>query len=99
MKRMRSFARAPFVGLALLGVLVAAAACGTGAGDADTTGAVAPNATVTPPAATPAPYAFPTGPAVTVPVGYTLPRDRVDSTGAHLPVNGKPTLVFVDAIW
>lgn len=40
-----------------------------------------------------------TGPAVTVPAGYTPPDDRVDSTGAYLPVNGNPTLVFVDAIW
>ena len=43
------------------------------------------------------PYA--TGPAVTVPAGYEAPTDRVDSTGAFLPANGKPTLVFVDAIW
>jgi hypothetical protein len=42
---------------------------------------------------------FPTGPAVLVPVGYEPPDDRVDSTGAYLPVNGKPTLVYVDTIW
>lgn len=42
---------------------------------------------------------FPTGPAVLVPVGYEPPEDRVDSTGAYLPANGKPTLVYVDAIW
>ena len=44
-------------------------------------------------------YDFPTGPAVIVPIGYEPPADHVPSTGAHLPVNGKPTLVFVDAIW
>lgn len=44
-------------------------------------------------------YAFPTGPAVTVPEGYTPPGDHVPATGAYLPANGKPTLVFVDAIW
>ena len=42
---------------------------------------------------------FPTGPAVLVPAGYQFPGDRVDSTGAYVPTNGKPTLVFVDAIW
>ncbi|MBT5775406.1 MAG: hypothetical protein HOH95_13650 [Dehalococcoidia bacterium] len=44
-------------------------------------------------------YQFPTGPAVTVPVGYMPPGDRVPETGTYLPANGKPTLVFVDAIW
>ena len=43
------------------------------------------------------PYA--TGPAVLVPDGYEPPGDRVASTGAFIPANGKPTLVFVDAIW
>ena len=43
------------------------------------------------------PYA--TGPAAVVAAGYEPPDDRVDSTGAYLPANGKPTLVFVDAIW
>jgi hypothetical protein len=43
------------------------------------------------------PYA--TGPAVLVSAGYEPPGDRVASTGAYLPANGKPTLVFVDAIW
>ncbi len=52
------------------------------------------------PAATGAPdLGFPTGPAVLVEVGYEPPEDRVASTGALLPANGKPTLVFVDAIW
>ena len=44
-------------------------------------------------------YSFPTGPAVTVPEGYTPPGDHVPATGTYLPANGKPTLVFVDAIW
>ncbi|MEX2230146.1 MAG: hypothetical protein WEB13_10980 [Dehalococcoidia bacterium] len=96
--------RFPFaLGLvALLGL--ALAACGSTAPEATTadrspdpvaTGVTAPAATT---GALPA-YDFPTGPAVTVPVGYEPPSDRVDTTGAHLPANGKPTLVFVDAIW
>ena len=44
-------------------------------------------------------YQFPTGLAVTVPEGYTPPSDHVPETGTYLPANGKPTLVFVDAIW
>ena len=43
------------------------------------------------------PYA--TGPAVLISAEYESPTNRVDSTGAFLPANGKPTLVFVDAIW
>ena len=42
---------------------------------------------------------FPTGPAVLVPAGFQFSSERVDSTGAYVPANGKPTLVFVDAIW
>lgn len=42
---------------------------------------------------------LPVGPAVTVEQGYEPPNDHVPSTGAHLPANGKPTLVYVDAIW
>lgn len=42
---------------------------------------------------------IPTGPAVTVAAGYASPEDHVPSTGAWLPDNGQPTLVFVDAIW
>lgn len=58
----------------------------------------APAATA--PVATPPPdLGFPTGPAVLVAASYEPPTDRVDSTGAFLPANGKPTLVFVDAIW
>ena len=44
-------------------------------------------------------YDFPTGPAVLVEANYEPPEDHVPSTGAYLPTNGKPTLVFVDAIW
>jgi hypothetical protein len=44
-------------------------------------------------------YDFPTREPVLVPVGYTHLRDYVDNTGAFLLTNGKPMLVFVDAIW
>jgi hypothetical protein len=44
-------------------------------------------------------YDFPTGDAVLVPADYVHPDDHVDNTGTYLPANGKPTLVFVDAIW
>ena len=44
-------------------------------------------------------FDFPTGPASVVPAGYRAPVEYVPSTGAFLPANGKPTLVFVDAIW
>lgn len=42
---------------------------------------------------------MPSGPAVLVANGYQAPNDKVDSTGAFVPANGKPTLVWVDAIW
>jgi hypothetical protein len=42
---------------------------------------------------------FAIGPAVLVPPGYQPPTDRVDSTGAYLPVNDRPTLVYLEAIW
>ena len=44
-------------------------------------------------------WRLPTGDAVLVAADYAHPQDRVDNTGAFLPANGKPTLVFVDAIW
>ena len=44
-------------------------------------------------------FDFPTGDAVLVSTDYRHPQDRVDNTGAYLPANGKPTVVFVDAIW
>ena len=40
-----------------------------------------------------------TGGPIRVPKEYQPPHDRVPSTGATIPVNGKPTLVYVDAIW
>ena len=42
---------------------------------------------------------FPTGPVVSIPAGFQPSQDHVDRTGAYLPANGKPTLVYVDAIW
>ena len=56
-----------------------------------------PEATPEPtPTETPEPsYDFPTGEAVTV-TRQDLSPNRVDSTGAWLPVNGKPTFVVVD---
>jgi hypothetical protein len=44
-------------------------------------------------------YDFATGPAVLISNSFEPSKERVDSTGAYLPTNGKPTLVFVDAIW
>ena len=44
-------------------------------------------------------YEDSTDQAVVVPVGYQAPKERVANTGAYLPKNGKPTLVFVDSIW
>ncbi len=82
------------LGGALLGVL--AAAC-SGGGDAAATQDPAAGAGADAPAEAAA--AFPTGPAVTVSVGFEAPDTHVASTGAYLPVNGKPTLVYVDAIW
>jgi hypothetical protein len=87
--------------VAMLALLaLAAVACGS---DATSEGALAGTATSTRDSADAAdgvaafPYA--TGPAVLVSAGYEPPGDRVDSTGAYLPANGKPTLVYVDAIW
>lgn len=91
--RVRAAAALIASGLALA---LAGACAGSAPGDP---GAATPAERAAAAAATSAPFALPSGPAVTVPVGYVPPRDRVDSTGAHLPANGKPTLVFVDAIW
>ena len=73
-------------------IAIAAVTAGCGSSDAPRTpaGDAAGSAQV---------FSFPTGPAVLVPAGYAAPTDHVDSTGAHLPANGKPTLVLVDAIW
>lgn len=79
-----------------------AVACGPDAGPGPAGDAATPSASD---AAAPAAVAgtatfdFPTGPAVTVEAGYAPPQDRVASTGGYLPVNGKPTLVYVDNIW
>jgi len=59
-------------------------------------GADQPRSSDEPEAAT---FNFPTGEPVLVSADYTHPNDHVDNTGAYLPTNGKPTLVFVDAIW
>ena len=92
--------------LALAGAALAAACTGGGGGDApaatpEPTAVATATETATPAAATPTPesYSFPTGPAVLVTADYEAPEDRVASTGAYIPSNGKPTLVFVDAIW
>lgn len=65
---------------------------------APVTGAVQTAATGTVIAGVPA-YDFATGPAVLVSAGFVPSTERIESTGAYLPVNGKPTLVFVDVIW
>ena len=86
-----SIQRALGIVFALLAGAVLLAACSGG-----DEGAPAPSAASSDAAAD---AGFPTGPAVLVPDGYQFPGDRVDSTGAYVPANGKPTLVFVDAIW
>ncbi len=103
--------RAPvplFALLALACAALAAACTGGGGGEAPaptatpepTVTTATPEATATQTATpTPPAYDFPSGPAVLVAADYAPPEDRVASTGAYLPSNGKPTLVFVDAIW
>ena len=95
------------VSLLLLACAALIAACsGGGEGDPAPAATASPTAAATPEAAatasatpTPQGYAFPIGPAVLVAAEYQPPEDHVASTGAYLPSNGKPTLVFVDAIW
>ena len=113
MLRSRSLrASVPLLALLTGGCAALAAACTGGGGAAPastatpepavTTATPAGTATPTPsPTATPTSesYAFPTGPAALVAADYEPPEDRVASTGAYLPSNGKPTLVFGDAIW
>ena len=77
--------------LALIAAALLAASCGGDGGSAAPVGTAATDIE--------AAAGFATGPATTVPVGYESPTDHVGSTGAYLPVNGKPTVVFVDAIW
>ncbi len=102
--------RACLASLASLVLACAALIAACSGGDREVlpeaTATATPAATATPeetatPAATPTPeaYTFPAGPAVRVAADYQPPEDSVASTGAHLPSNGKPTLVFVDAIW
>ncbi len=97
--------------LALLVAFMALLAAACSDGDASA-GEAARDAESAPPSATQADapaqpasgasvsqYDFPTGPAVTVAADYAYPQDRVASTGAYLPANGRPTVVYVDAIW
>ncbi len=93
---MSSIVRATGI-LALLIACTALIAACTG-GDDDDAGSAAPTA-AEPAAPVDSGSGFPTGPAVLVAADYRYPDDRVASTGAYLPANGKPTLVFVDAIW
>ena len=95
-----------FSPLLLVCAALIAACSGGGEGDPAPAATASPTAAATPEAtatasATPTPqgYAFPIGPAVLVAADYQPPEDHVASTGAYLPSNGKPTLVFVDAIW
>jgi len=88
---------------AMAGVLgLFALACGgSNAETTPTLEAAIPSGTPTAAGATAevAEYDFPTGEAVLVAADYAHPDDHVDNTGTYLPTNGKPTLVFVDAIW
>ena len=82
--------------LALLIACTALIAACTGGDDG---GDAAPSTAAQPAAPVDSGSGFPTGPAVLVAADYQYPGDRVASTGAYIPSNGKPTLVFVDAIW
>ena len=84
--------------LAALVLACAALAAACSGGD-DDRGDAGPAASPAPTAAAAPGDAFPTGPAVLVAADYQPPGNRVDSTGAYLPANGKPTFVFFDAIW
>ena len=89
--------RRPHV-LRLAALILACAALAAACSGGDDGGSAAPAATSAAAAAAPGDD-FPTGPAVLVAADYQLPANRVDSTGAYLPANGKPTFVFFDAIW
>ena len=99
---MPHFRRGRLRGLRLAALILACAALAAACSGGDDEGSAA---STTPPApaaaaADTAPgYDFPTGPAVVVAADYQPPGNRVDSTGAYLPANGKPTFVFFDAIW
>ncbi len=91
--------RRPHV-LRLAALILACAALAAACSGGDDGGSAAPTATSAAAAAAAAPGDdFPTGPAVLVAADYQPPGNRVDSTGAYLPANGKPTFVFFDAIW
>ena len=89
--------RRPHV-LRLAALILACAALAAACSGGDDGGSAAPTATSAAAAAAPGDD-FPTGPAVLVAADYQPPGNRVDSTGAYLPANGKPTFVFFDAIW
>ena len=84
--------------LRLAALIFACAALAAACSGGDDGGSAAPAATSAAAAAAPGDD-FPTGPAVLVAADYQPPGNRVDSTGAYLPANGKPTFVFFDAIW
>lgn len=103
----RTLRRFPFLAAIAVGIAMFAIACGgsspeaTGTptmDDAEPTPA-SDGGSATDDGAAAAGFDFPTGEPVLVAAGYTHPQDRVDNTGAYLPANGKPTVVFVDAIW
>ena len=81
------------------GALAVACSGGDGGNAAPTTSPEPTAISAAAAAATAPGYNFPTGLAVLVAADYQPPENRVDSTGAYFPVNGKPTFVFFDAIW
>ena len=84
----RTIALRTLVVAALLGTAGLMAACSSGGPGASTpAGGSAATTSMTAPGAG-------TGTA-----GAPAPRATVASTGASIPVNDRPTLVFVDAIW
>ena len=96
---MPHFRRGRLRGLRLAALILACAALAAACSGGDDGGSAAPAAPPAPTAAAAPGDAFPTGPAVLVAADYQPPGNRVDSTGAYLPANGKPTFVFFDAIW
>jgi hypothetical protein len=82
-------------GISFVVIMTFAVAC-AGGGDARETGAESAGDGA---AAQASSAGFASGPAVLIPSGYQAPADRVDSTGAYLPVNDLPTLVYLEAIW
>ena len=96
---MPHFRRGRLHALRLAALILACAALAAACSGGDDGGSAAPAAPPAPTAAAAPSEAFPTGPAVVVAADYQPPGNRVDSTGAYLPANGKPTFVFFDAIW